>query len=243
MTLTTLVSLSTEAVAAGAPDFSLGGLWGNMGLFAKGVVVVMLLMSLLSVFVVSERMLHFKKSKADSEKFVGALGEALKSGNLDAASELPFERAEAGYLGRTLHAGLTSFVQAVDQPLEGRIESVARALERQGSREVAELKTGLGLLASVASSTPFIGLLGTVMGIVTAFQNMAASGSGGLGSVSAGIAEALVTTAFGLLVAIPALLFFNYLQGWVDSRQVDIAESSNELLDLVARKVRAQHGR
>ena len=171
------------------------------------------------------------------------LGAALKDGNLDAAAARPFDRETSGYLGRTLQAGLASFVQAADQPLEGRIESVARALERQGQREVADLKEGLGLLASVASSTPFVGLLGTVMGIVTAFQNMAASGSGGLGSVSAGIAEALVTTAFGLLVAIPALLFYNYLQGWVDSRQVDIAESSNELLDLVARKVRAHHGR
>lgn len=242
MTLSHLVSLSAEAVA-GAPDFSLGGLWSNMGLFAKGVVVAMFLMSLASVFVVSERMLHFKKSKEDSEKFVAALGSALKGGAIEAGAALPFERGSAGYLGRTLHAGLSSYMQAADQPFEGRIESVARALERQGQREVADLKSGLGLLASVASSTPFVGLLGTVMGIVTAFQNMAASGSGGLGSVSAGIAEALVTTAFGLLVAIPALLFYNYLQGWVDARQVDIAESSNELLDLVARKLRAKQGR
>jgi biopolymer transport protein ExbB/biopolymer transport protein TolQ len=75
------------------------------------------------------------------------------------------------------------------------------------------------------------------MGIVNSFESMAASGSGGLGTVSAGIAEALVTTAFGLLVAIPAVMFYNFLQGWVDARAVDLAESSNELLDIVSRNL------
>jgi len=74
-----------------------------------------------------------------------------------------------------------------------------------------------------------------VMGIVNSFQAMATTGSGGLGTVSAGIAEALITTAFGLLVAIPAVMAYNYLQGWVDARAVDISESSNEFLDLVAK--------
>ena len=98
-----------------------------------------------------------------------------------------------------------------------------------------ELERNLAFLGTLGNNAPFIGLLGTVMGIVTAFQMMAASGSGGLGTVSAGIAEALVTTAFGLLVAIPAVMAFNFLQGWVDSRAVDISESSNEFLDVVAR--------
>src|SRR5215467_11357990 len=92
-------------------------------------------------------------------------------------------------------------------------------------------------LATVGSTAPFVGLLGTVMGIVNAFQSMALTGSGGLGTVSAGIAEALITTAFGLLVAIPAVMAYNYLQGWVDARAVDISESSNEFLDLVAKQV------
>src|SRR5439155_2892061 len=117
------------------------------------------------------------------------------------------------------------------------VESVARALERQAQREVQSLKRGLGVLATVGSTAPFVGLLGTVMGIITAFQSMAASGSGGLGTVSNGIAEALITTAFGLLVAIPAVMAYNYLQGWVDARAVDISESSNEFLDVVAKQL------
>src|SRR5262249_16846293 len=99
-------------------------------------------------------------------------------------------------------------------------------------------KRGMGVLATVSSTAPFVGLLGTVMGIVNSFQMMAASGSGGLGTVSAGIAEALVTTAFGLLVAIPAVMIFNYFTGWLEALTVDISESSNELLDLVAQQLK-----
>jgi biopolymer transport protein ExbB/TolQ len=120
---------------------------------------------------------------------------------------------------------------------------VSRALERQAQREVQLLKRGQGVLATVSSTAPFVGLLGTVMGIVNSFQMMAASGSGGLGTVSAGIAEALVTTAFGLLVAIPAVMIFNYFTGWIEARSVDISESSNELLDVVALALRENVGR
>lgn len=98
-----------------------------------------------------------------------------------------------------------------------------------------KLQFGQVLLATVGSTAPFVGLLGTTMGIVNSFQQMAASGSGGLATVSAGIAEALITTAFGLLVAIPAVMAFNFLQGWIDARAVDLSESSNEFLDLVAK--------
>ena len=112
---------------------------------------------------------------------------------------------------------------------------MARALERQAAREVQSFKRGLGVLATVGSTAPFVGLLGTTMGIVNSFQQMAAAGSGGLGTVSAGIAEALITTAFGLLVAIPAVMAFNFLQGWVDARSVDLSESSNEFLDVVSK--------
>ena len=102
------------------------------------------------------------------------------------------------------------------------------------------MKRGIGVLSTVASTAPFVGLLGTVMGIVNAFSSMAASGSGGLATVSAGIAEALATTALGLLVAIPAVAAYNALAGWVDARGVDVAEASNELLDLIAHQLRRQ---
>jgi biopolymer transport protein ExbB/TolQ len=113
------------------------------------------------------------------------------------------------------------------------IAAVNRAVDRSSVRAVADLRRGLGGLATVGSTAPFVGLLGTVAGIITSFQAMAATGSGGLGTVSAGIAEALLTTGFGLLVAIPAVMMFNYLTGRVDDMQVDITDAAGELLDFL----------
>jgi biopolymer transport protein ExbB/biopolymer transport protein TolQ len=163
------------------------------------------------------------------------MGEILTKGDIAAAANTNLGK-NVGHLGRVIGAGLTAYRLSPNNR-DVQIESVARALERQAQREVQSLKRGLGLLATVGSTAPFVGLLGTVMGIVTAFQQMAASGSGGIGTVSAGIAEALVTTAFGLLVAIPAVMMYNYLQGWVDARAVDISESSNEFLDVVTKQL------
>src|SRR5262249_61326710 len=147
--------------------------------------------------------------------------------------------AKVGHLGRVIGPGLAALRNTPTRDKDMQVESVARALERQAQREVQSLKRGLGLLATVGSTAPFVGLLGTVMGIVNSFQAMATTGSGGLGTVSAGIAEALITTAFGLLVAIPAVMAYNYLQGWVDARAVDISQSSNDVLDVVAKQVAA----
>jgi biopolymer transport protein ExbB/biopolymer transport protein TolQ len=212
--------------------FTLSELWANMGLFARLVVGVLAVMSVASLFVMGERLVFFSRGSSESRAFAERVARALQADGLKATADS--NPKGSGYLGRVLTAGLSAFRVAPSNP-DAATESVARALERQASREVQTLKRGLGLLATVGSTAPFVGLLGTVMGIVTAFQKMAESGSGGLGTVSAGIAEALVTTAFGLLVAIPAVMGFNFLQSWVDGRAVDISESSNEFLDVVAR--------
>jgi biopolymer transport protein ExbB/biopolymer transport protein TolQ len=207
-----------------------------MGLFARLVVIVMAVMSLMSLVVLAERLVVFSKSKRESRAFAEKMSAVLAKGDLATAAKTDLGK-NVGHLGRVIGAGLTAYRLSPTNNRDVAVESVARALERQGQREVQSLKRGLGLLATVGSTAPFVGLLGTVMGIVTAFQMMAASGSGGLGTVSAGIAEALVTTAFGLLVAIPAVMAYNYLQGWVDARSVDISESSNEFLDVVAKQL------
>lgn len=227
------------ANAGAAVDFSMGAIWRNMGPFAKAIVLVLSVMSGASLLVAAERALYFRRSRDESARYAAELGALVGDGKLDEATAKKHDLATIGYLGRTMQAGLGALAATGSLGVDARIESVARALERQALREASLLKRGLGVLASAASASPFIGLLGTVMGIVTAFQSMAATGSGGLASVSAGIAEALVTTAFGLLVAIPSLLVFNWAQGWVDERNVDLAESSNELLDAIARQLRA----
>ena len=118
------------------------------------------------------------------------------------------------------------------------IESVARALERQAQREQQNLKRGLNLLATVGSTAPFVGLLGTVVGIINAFQQIAATGSGGLGTVSAGISEALVTTAFGLLVAIPAVMAYNYFNSRVEGFTIDMNDVASEVINFVLKEGR-----
>ena len=211
-----------------------------MGLFARAIVFVLVIMSFTSLVVAIERWVVFGRSKSESKSFAQKKAGILAKGDLQAASATNVGK-KVGHLGRVIGAGLTAYRMSNPNNREATVDSIARALERQGQREVQSFKRGLGLLATVGSTAPFVGLLGTVMGIVNSLQSMAITGSGGLGTVSAGIAEALVTTAFGLLVAIPAVMFYNFLTSWVDARAVDIAESSNEFLDVVSKQLSGQH--
>ena len=214
-------------------DFSLQAIWEHTGLFARFIIFTLGAMSIASLVVIAERMVVFRKARSDSRTFASKMGAILAKGDLTTAANTNLGK-DVGHLGRVINSGLTAFrISPNDKDVA--VESVARALERQAQREVQSMKRGLGILATVGSTAPFVGLLGTTMGIVNAFQEMAKSGAGGLATISAGIAEALITTAFGLLVAIPAVMAYNFLQGWVDARSVDIAESSNEFLDVVAR--------
>jgi len=217
-------------------QFTLTDLWHHMGLFARLIVAVLGVMSIASLVVMAERLIVFNRSRSESRNFAERMANTLTKADLATVANQKMGD-KVGHLGRVIGAGLNALRLTPSKDKDMQVESVARALERQAQREVQSLKRGLGLLATVGSTAPFVGLLGTVMGIVNAFQSMAISGSGGLGTVSAGIAEALITTAFGLLVAIPAVMAYNYLQGWVDARAVDISESSNEFLDLVAKQV------
>ncbi|WP_224365870.1 MotA/TolQ/ExbB proton channel family protein [Hyalangium versicolor] len=215
--------------------FSLIEIWNATGTFARIIIFTLAAMSVASLVVMAERMVVFRKTRADSRTFASKMGAILAKGDLSTAANTNLGK-DVGHLGRVINSGLTAYRISPNNK-EVAVESVARALERQAQREVQSMKRGLGVLATVGSTAPFVGLLGTTMGIINAFQLMAESGSGGLGTISAGIAEALITTAFGLLVAIPAVMAYNFLQGWVDARSVDISESSNEFLDVVARQL------
>ncbi|HEX9296722.1 MAG TPA: MotA/TolQ/ExbB proton channel family protein [Polyangiaceae bacterium] len=215
-------------------QFTLTDLWHHMGLFARLIVGVLAVMSILSLFAAGERWLTLRKAKKQSLQFARKMGDQFAQGGMEAAASVDVGQ-NTGYLGRVIAQGLEAYRSTRGADPDLVFESVSRALERQAQREVQGMKRGQGILGTVSSTAPFVGLLGTVMGIVNSFQMMAASGSGGLATVSAGIAEALVTTAFGLLVAIPAVMTYNFFQGWIEARTVDIAESSNELLDVLAR--------
>jgi len=223
-------------------DFSLAGIWAKMGVFASLIVYILAFMSFVSIGLGIERAIVFLRGRNDSLMTLKDIEPFLAKRDF-AAALARAKKDKQGYLGRVLQAGLEAFMAKRHEHEEVAYESVTRALERQTQRELLHLKRGLTTVASVSSLAPFVGLLGTTVGIVNSFTEMAEKGSGGLAVVSAGVAEALVTTAFGLLVAIPALAIFNYLQGWVDARGVDMAETANELLDIVASELKLEEAR
>jgi biopolymer transport protein ExbB/TolQ len=215
-------------------QFSLLGLWVSMGLVAKGVVVVLAIMSIYSLGLMIERWLTFNKAKKESLKFATQATQLLKQNKLKDVIAVS-KNYKKSHLAKVVSAGLYEFTYETENPGVPAgfdvVEAAKRAIERASAMTAAELKRGLGGLATIGSTAPFVGLFGTVVGIIHAFQTMAVSGGGGLGTVSAGIAEALITTAFGLLVAIPAVWMYNYFTNRIERFNVEMNNSSNELID------------
>ena len=240
--------LAPAAEAAPAMSFDLVSMWHAMGFFAKSIAAILGIMSVYSLGVMAERLVTYARASSASRLYAEQLRTLLPARRYGDAVALA-KKLRSGHLSRVLGLAIEEYergMSALQQkgPQEvGQFDVVAavnRAIDRSSMRTVADLRRGLGALATVGSTAPFVGLLGTVAGIITAFQAMAATGSGGLGSVSAGIAEALVTTAFGLLVAIPAVMMFNYLTNRVEDMQVDINDSANELVDYFLKEGRGE---
>ena len=227
-------------------QFSLIEMWHTMGPLAKVVVIVLAIMSMFSLGVIVERFFTFLRAQRQSVSYVVSLRGYISSRRLRDAVGVAAGHKNSP-LAKVIGAGITEYVQGLEALHQkgpddvgefDLVDAVNRSLERVKEREVADLRRGLGTLATVGSSAPFVGLFGTVVGIINSFRSMAATNSGGLGSVSAGIAEALVTTAFGLLVAIPAVWMFNYFTNRVDGFVVDMNDVSSELVDYILKEGR-----
>jgi len=203
-----------------------------MSFLAKTIAGSLLLMGIASLGVAIERLWAFSRSANQSRAFVRKIGPMLKEWNIEGVLAAA-KQHESSSLARMFGAICKRYVLA-QRDEEGKLSPVELARnESDRIQEVigADLRRGMSVLASVGSTAPFVGLLGTVVGIIGAFQGIAEKGSGGLGAVSAGIAEALYETAFGLMVAIPAVLIFNYLTGRVARIELTLAKSAGELLD------------
>lgn len=216
-------------------SFTIAGMWEAMTWAGKSVVIILALMSIWSLTIAIERLWRFQKAKKESLQVALAVTPLLKQHRLDEAVNLTRDKKyRHSHLARVLSAGLTEFQYETSQPLPpdfDLVDSGRRAIERETLMTTAEMKKGLGNLATISTTAPFVGLFGTVIGIINAFRGMALSGSGGLGAVSAGIAEALATTAFGLFVAVPAVWMYNYFLNKVDRFQVEMSNSSSQLID------------
>src|ERR687895_556149 len=219
-------------------------LWGHMGWFAKGIVFVMLGMSIWSLTVMIQKWWGLRKAPAETRKFAPEFSQFLEEDNLSEAIRLA-EGYKKSHVARVLGNALAEVKPLI---MDGSvtvadINSAERAVEREMLMTIVDLKRGLGVLATTGATAPFVGLLGTTMGIVNAFTGMAASGSGGLSAISAGIAEALITTAFGLLVAIPAVWMFNYFSTKIDNLTAEMTYTSKEMIDYLIKGVSGEFGR
>lgn len=217
---------------SGAPGWDPISLWKQMGWLARAIVIILFIMSAWSIGVMIDRWIAYNAARKQSRQFAPAVAGALREGKLDEAIRVA-ERSKKSHLAKVVTAGLQEFKahgESSEIPGE-QIEASKRALERAEAIVHAELKRGLGGLATIGSTAPFVGLLGTVIGILNAFRKMSASKATGISEVAGGISEALVTTALGLFVAIPAVMMFNYFTGKVEAFDVEMDNSSSELVD------------
>ena len=230
-------------------NFTVMGLWSEMGIVARAVLIVPLVMSMYSLAIAVERLLACRRARGASAQAVTVLATIIDQGAKIESGVGIDQKFPHSPVARVAGAGVAEFGKALGpasaHPGAGDydvVDAVVRAMERIRERELANLRRGLPVLATVSSSAPFVGLFGTVGGIITAFQKLAdpAKGGGGIGTVSAGIAEALVTTAVGLGVAIIAVWFFNFFNARIEQLTVDMDETASELVDVVIKDGRSK---
>src|SRR5713101_5871718 len=217
---------------AGGVSFDPRAMWTQMGWLARFVVIVLFIMSAWSIGVMIDRWIAYNGARKQSRQFAPAVAGALREGKLDEAIKIA-DRYSKSHLAKVVVAGLQEFrAHQMSSDISGEeIEASRRALERAEAIVHAEMKRGISSLATIGSTAPFVGLFGTVVGIINAFKGISTEKSTGLGAVAGGISEALVTTCVGLFVAIPAVWMFNYFTGRIEAFDVEMGNSSSELID------------
>ncbi len=227
-----LFTLSLWLFQEEAVAFDPISMWRAMGWPARSVVILMFVMSAWSIGVMIDRWIAFRAARKQSRFFAPAVAGALKDGKIDEAIAIA-EQNKRSHLAKVVTAGLQEFQahQASTEISGETIEASKRALERAAAIVHAELKRGVSSLATIGSTAPFVGLFGTVLGIINAFHGISTAKSTGLAAVAGGISEALVTTAIGLFVAVPAVWMFNYFTSKIEAFDVEMDNSSSELID------------
>ena len=224
-------------------QFGLLEMWHVMGYVAKAVAIILIGLSIITLYLFLERQIVFARAKAKSKQVAPKLAELMKVGKIQEALTLATKKEYKGsHLARITAAGIKEFLEGGEAGLniEGQIETASRGCDRASNIFMQELKRGMTIMATVATSSPFIGLFGTIAGIINAFRGMALTGSGGIGAVAGGIAEALVTTAFGIGVAVIALWCYNGLNSKTDVFDAEMQNASSEVIDFFVRKSEGQ---
>lgn len=235
------------ALIAEGTDFSFTGMWAQMGFFAKAVLFGLVVMFLVAITIMIERAWAFSRAGRQSFAYVLQLQALLQDQKIQEAIDVAGKYPDSP-ISKIVRSGLEEYCEGLEALREegpddvgdfDLVDAVNRQMERKKERETANLKRGLSWLATVGSTAPFVGLLGTVVGIINSFQGLSdGGGGGGLGSVAGGISEALVATAVGLLVAIPAVMAYNAFNGRVESFQIDMNDVASDIIRYVLKEGR-----
>lgn len=225
-------------------QMDLMSLWHEMGWFAKGVVYMLFIMSAYATTILIQKWWAMRKAQAETKKFAPEFSQFLEEDNLTEAINLA-ESYKKSHVARVLGGALAEVRPLIQDGsvTVADINSAERAIEREMLMTVVELKRGLGVLATVGATAPFVGLVGTTMGIVNSFTAMSTSGSGGISSIAGGVAEALITTAIGIGVAIPAVWSYNFFQTKIDNLTAEMTYTSKEMVDYLIKGVSGEFGR
>ena len=222
-------------------NFSIAQIWADTGWLNRGIVILLILMSVLSLSVAVAKWLRFRKMATATRAFAPAFSQALENDNI-AEALATADQYPNSHVARVLGESLREVAPLLDDPRASgaAIVSCERSVEREQILLANDLKSGLGILATIGATAPFVGLLGTTLGIVNAFMGMASQG-GGLEAVSGGIAEALIATAIGLVAAIPAVWLYNYFTARLDTLFSELAYAGREMIDwMMTRQARRE---
>jgi len=219
-------------------DFTLVQMWAQMGVIAKTVVIILAVMSIVTLAVTVDRVLTFRRAGVQSRKFAILLKDLFAKKAYQEAKEQA-ACFPGSHIAPVIRSGLTEFLDA--QAMSGKVKvdvhsAMQDAVARTEERQTASLRKGLAALATIGSCAPFVGLFGTTFGIINSFQGMAKEGGGGIGAVAAGIAEALVTTAVGIGVAVVAVLLYNYFTAKAEDLDVETHESASEVVSMLTKE-------
>jgi len=222
-------------------EMDLMHMWETMGFVAKAVAFVLVFMSMWSFGVAIERYYTFSQARKQSKLYAPQVAKHLKEGRLkDAITVSQSKTYQYSHLAKVVLAGLQEYQFQVDSGAtltrDDLVDTVRRAIQRATALTANDLKKGIPALATIGATAPFVGLLGTVVGVINAFAGIGQAGSAGLAAVSAGISEALIETALGLVVAIPAVWMYNYFSGALEYFNVEMDNSSSELVDYFIKK-------
>ena len=227
-------------------DLSVFSMLAHAGLVVKLVMLALLFFSVVSWWIIIAKHLLFSRSRKASEDFLADFWESKTLNNAyESAKAAPLSPEAAVFVsGFNELRKISAARNAGQQPAEKQetlqtklavMDNLKRAVRKAQLIEIERLERSLAFLATTGSATPFIGLFGTVWGILVSFQEIGARGSASLAVVAPGISEALVATAAGLAVAIPAVIFYNFYANKVADFQSDIENFSFDFLNLIER--------